>query len=59
MKANRKPLEVMEPDDLDVELDELKVEVVGYSLPASRQAGQVVQSVDELIEKLANEAKVI
>jgi len=59
MKAKRKPLEVMEPDDLDIELDELKVEVVGYSLPADRQAGQVVQSVDELIEKLANEAKVI
>ena len=59
MKAKRKPLETMEPDDLDIEMDESKVEVVGYSLPAERQAGQIVGSVDELLEKLASEAKVI
>jgi electron transfer flavoprotein beta subunit len=60
MKAKRKPLETMEPDDLDIEIDEEgKVEVVGYSLPTERQAGQIVGSVDELLEKLASEAKVI
>ena len=60
MKAKRKPLETMEPDDFDIEVDEEgKVEVVGYSLPAERQAGQIVGSVDELLEKLASEAKVI
>jgi electron transfer flavoprotein beta subunit len=60
MKAKRKPLETMEPDDLDIEVDEEgKVEVVGYSLPKERQAGQIVGSVDELLEKLASEAKVI
>jgi len=60
MKAKRKPLETMEPDDLDIEVDEEgKVEVVGYSLPTERQAGQIVGSVDELLEKLASEAKVI
>lgn len=59
MKAKRKPFESMEPDDLDIELDDPKVEVVSYSLPAERQAGQIVESVDELIAKLANEAKVI
>lgn len=59
MKAKRKPLDEKEPDDLDVEMDELKVEVVGYELPAERAAGIKVGSVDELIEKLANEARVI
>ena len=60
MKAKRKPLETMEPDDYDIEVDEEgKIEVVGYSLPAERQAGQIVGSVDELLEKLASEAKVI
>ena len=59
MKAKRKPFETMEPDDYDIELGEPKVEVVGYSLPSERQAGQMVASVEELMEKLANEAKVI
>ena len=59
MKAKRKPLETMDPDDLDIELDTPKVEVVGYSLPSERQAGQMVESVDELIAKLTNEAKVL
>ena len=60
MKAKKKSLETMEPDDYDIELDEEgKVEVVGYTLPAERQAGQIVGSVDELLEKLASEAKVI
>jgi electron transfer flavoprotein beta subunit len=60
MKAKRKPLEEMDPeDDLGIEIDDPKVEVVGFSLPSERQSGQIVASVDELIEKLANEAKVI
>lgn len=59
MKAKRKPFDTMEPDDLDVELGSPKVEVVGYSLPSERQAGQIVGSVEELMEKLAQEAKVI
>lgn len=59
MKAKKKPLETMEPDDLDVELDSPKVEVISYSLPGERQAGQIVESVDELIAKLASEAKAI
>ena len=45
--------------DLDVEIDSPKVEVINYSLPGERQAGQMVESVDELIAKLAQEAKAI
>ena len=59
MKAKRKRLDVLDPeDDLDIELG-LKVETVGYALPPTRQAGVVVADVDELIAKLAGEAKVI
>ena len=59
MKAKRKPLEELEPDDFDdVDMD-LKVETVGYELPPQRQAGVLVGSIDELLDKLANEAKVI
>ena len=59
MKAKKKPLETFEPDDLDDEIDSPKVEVINYSLPGERQAGQMVESVDELIAKLAQEAKAI
>jgi electron transfer flavoprotein beta subunit len=59
MRAKRKTLDTIEPDDLDIEVGSPKVEVVGYSLPSERQSGQIVASVDELIEKLASEAKVI
>jgi len=59
MKAKKKPLKDMEPDDYDIEIDSTKVEVIGYSLPNERQAGQMVGSIDELIEKLKNEAKAI
>lgn len=58
MKAKRKPLDVKTPAELGVEVvstnTTLKVEP-----PAERQAGIKVGSVDELVEKLKNEAKVI
>ena len=58
MKAKRKPLDVYEPEDLGVEM-ELKVETVGWTMPSQREAGVIVGSIDELIEKLSGEAKVI
>lgn len=58
MKAKRKPLEEMTPADLGVEITPrtttLKVEA-----PAKREAGIIVESVAELVDKLKNEAKVI
>jgi electron transfer flavoprotein beta subunit len=58
MKAKRKPIAVQTPEELGVEvahsLDVLKVEA-----PAARSAGVMVESVDELIEKLRTTAKVI
>ena len=59
MKAKRKPLETVEPDDLDVEIDEPLVEIVGYAMPSDRESGQLVGSVDELLTKLRDEAKAL
>jgi electron transfer flavoprotein beta subunit len=58
MKAKRKPLTVVQASDYDVDLTP-RYDLVQVTSPAQRQAGIMVSSVDELIEKLTNEAKVI
>ena len=58
MKAKRKPLDVKTPADLGVELKE-HTKLLKVTPPAERQAGIKVGSVDELVDKLKNEAKVI
>jgi len=58
MKAKKKPLDVVTPDELGVDLTP-SVEVVSVEPPAERQAGIKVESVEELVDKLKNEAKVI
>lgn len=58
MKAKRKPLEVKTPADLGVELKE-HTKLLKVTPPAERPAGIKVTSVDELVEKLKNEAKVL
>jgi electron transfer flavoprotein beta subunit len=57
MKAKKKPLEVLTPMDLGVELT-MQIRQVSVATPAQRQAGIKVGSVPELIEKLRHEAKV-
>ncbi len=57
-RAKRGKLATFEPDDLEVEMD-LKVETVGFMMPPSREAGIIVETVDELMDKLSNEAKVV
>jgi electron transfer flavoprotein beta subunit len=57
MKAKRKQLDIMTPDDLGVDITP-KVKVLAYEAPEERAAGQIVETVDELIDKLQNEAKV-
>lgn len=58
MKAKKKPLQELSPADLGVDIA-LKVESVGFEPPAARQAGVKVKTVDELLVKLATEAKAI
>ncbi|MBE0368217.1 MULTISPECIES: electron transfer flavoprotein subunit beta/FixA family protein [Pseudoalteromonas] len=58
MKAKRKPLEVIEADTLGVNLTP-RIELLKVEEPSKRQAGVIVDSVEELVSKLRNEAKVI
>ncbi|XKF14514.1 electron transfer flavoprotein subunit beta/FixA family protein [Halomonas sp. BLK-85] len=58
MKAKKKPLDIMSPADLGVEMAS-KVSLVSVEPPAERQGGVKVASVDELVDKLKNEAKVL
>lgn len=58
MKAKKKPIEALKPEDLGVDttrhLVTLRVEE-----PPKRQAGVIVENADALVDKLKNEAKVI
>ena len=58
MKAKKKPLDVVAADSLGVSLSS-NVKVLKVTAPATRQAGIKVESVDALVEKLKQEAKVI
>ena len=58
MKAKQKPLEVIKSEDLGVDLNP-RISTLKVSPPPEREAGIIVESVDQLVEKLKNEAKVI
>ena len=58
MKAKKKPIETLSPDDLGVDVTS-KLSVLKVTEPESRKAGVRVADVAELVEKLKNEAKVI
>ncbi|WP_299178798.1 electron transfer flavoprotein subunit beta/FixA family protein [uncultured Neptuniibacter sp.] len=58
MKAKRKPLDVKNPTDLGVEL-KAHTQLLKVTPPEERQAGIKVGSIDELVDKLKNEAKVL
>ncbi|MCW7552710.1 electron transfer flavoprotein subunit beta/FixA family protein [Endozoicomonas gorgoniicola] len=58
MKAKRKPLDVKTPEALGVSVSST-ITTVKVEPPTQRTAGVKVSSVDELVEKLKNEAKVI
>ena len=58
MKAKKKPIEEIDVNKLNIDL-ETKLEILKVEEPKSREAGIMVKSVDEMIDKLKNEAKVI
>ena len=58
MKAKKKQLDVMSPEELGVDMTPT-VEVLSVEPPAEREAGIKVESIEELVDKLKNEAKVI
>ena len=58
MKAKKKELAIKPIADLGVDVS-ARVEVLSVELPPTREAGVMVETVDELLDKLKNEAKVI
>ncbi|MEO1193241.1 MAG: electron transfer flavoprotein subunit beta/FixA family protein [Pseudomonadota bacterium] len=58
MKAKKKPLDAMTPEDLGVDVTP-RLTVVQVTEPEGRKAGIKVESIAELVEKLRNEAKVL
>jgi len=58
MKAKKKPIDTYTPDDLGVDVTP-RVTTLKVTPPAERQAGIIVETVEELVDKLKNEAKVI
>jgi len=58
MKAKKKELTVKHVTDLGIDVAK-RVDVLSVELPPSREAGVMVESVDDLLDKLRNEAKVI
>ncbi|KAK4357033.1 hypothetical protein RND71_022643 [Anisodus tanguticus] len=58
MKAKSKPIKKFTLKDLNVEIKS-DLEVVEVTEPPKRKSGVILSSVDELIDKLKNEARVI
>ncbi|XP_068640471.1 electron transfer flavoprotein subunit beta, mitochondrial [Aristolochia californica] len=58
MKAKSKVIKKVTPEELNVEIKPT-MEIVQVTEPPKRKAGVIVSSVDELIDKLKNEAGVI
>jgi electron transfer flavoprotein beta subunit len=58
MKAKKKPMETLKPEALGVDVAS-RLKTLRVQEPPKRTAGKVVKSVQELVEKLKGEAKVI
>ena len=58
MKAKKKPIEETTPSDLNVDVTP-RLTTISVVEPTRREAGVKVESVEELVDKLRNEARVI
>ena len=58
MKAKKKPIEQISAGDLGVDVKS-RIEQIKVEEPPKRKAGIKVANVEELVQKLKNEAKVI
>ncbi|MFT7685249.1 MAG: electron transfer flavoprotein beta subunit [Candidatus Azotimanducaceae bacterium] len=58
MKAKKKPIDKYTPEDLGVDVTP-RLKTLKVVPPAERKAGIIVESVEQLVDKLRNEAKVI
>ena len=58
MKAKKKPINQIQVDQLNLKIEQ-RLEILKVEEPAKRQSGIMLKTVDELVDKLKNEAKVI
>ncbi len=58
MKAKKKPIDALTPEDLGVDIAP-RLEVLKVDAPPARQAGIKVETAAELVDKLINEAGVL
>jgi electron transfer flavoprotein beta subunit len=58
MKAKKKQLDIVKPEDLGVDVSP-RIKTLKVSEPPKRSAGVMVSDVAALVDKLKNEAKVI
>ena len=58
MKAKQKKLDIVEPASLGVDYAP-RLQILKVVEPAKRKGGVKVKTVDELVDKLKNEAKVL
>ena len=58
MKAKKKELNVISASEMSIDINS-RTELLSVELPPSREAGIIVETVVQLVDKLKNEAKVI
>ncbi len=58
MKAKKKPLDIVKPEDLGIDVSP-RLKTIRVEDPPKRKAGVILPDVKTLVEKLKNEAKVI
>ncbi len=58
MKAKRKPIDITTPEELGVDVT-ARISTLKVEAPAKREAGIIVETTVELVDKLKSEAKVI
>jgi electron transfer flavoprotein beta subunit len=58
MKAKKKPIETMTPDELGVDVTP-RLKIINVVEPPKRAAGEIVADAASLVDKLRNEVKVI
>ena len=58
MKAKKKPFDIFSPEELNIDPSP-RLKTLKVSPPPERASGVIVENIDELVDKLKNEAKVI
>jgi electron transfer flavoprotein beta subunit len=58
MKAKKKPINEIKIDELKINIEQ-RLDILKVEEPSKRQSGIMLKTIEELVDKLKNEAKVI